>query len=93
MDDDLSLAPALQAIIEGRSLDPFAVLGRHRTASGDDGMGRQRRLRSAGAVMKGSSGSNFPVPGRGTKVWSRRILAVPARYGGGRLTLMSEVKG
>src|SRR5215472_3678095 len=35
MDDDLSLAPALQAVIEGRSLDPFAVLGRHRSASGD----------------------------------------------------------
>ena len=34
MDDDLSLAPALQAVIEGRSLDPFAVLGRHGTASG-----------------------------------------------------------
>lgn len=33
MDDDLSLAPALQAVIEGRSLDPFAVLGRHRMAS------------------------------------------------------------
>jgi len=35
MDDDLSLAPELWAVIEGRSLDPFAVLGRHRTASGD----------------------------------------------------------
>jgi 1,4-alpha-glucan branching enzyme len=35
MDEDLSLAPELSAVIEGRSLDPFAVLGRHRTASGD----------------------------------------------------------
>ena len=35
MDDDLSLAPSLQAVIEGRSLDPFAVLGRHGTPSGD----------------------------------------------------------
>jgi 1,4-alpha-glucan branching enzyme len=35
MNDDLSLAPELWAVIEGRSLDPFAVLGRHRTASGD----------------------------------------------------------
>src|SRR5712692_7467053 len=35
MDDDLSLVPELWAVIEGRSLDPFAVLGRHRTASGD----------------------------------------------------------
>ena len=35
MDEDLRVAPALQAVIDGRSLDPFAVLGRHRTASGD----------------------------------------------------------
>jgi len=35
MDEDLSLAPVLQAVIEGRSLDPFAVLGRHAAASGD----------------------------------------------------------
>ena len=35
MDEDLSLGPALQAVIEGRSLDPFAVLGRHRSAFGD----------------------------------------------------------
>ena len=35
MDDDLSRAPALQAIVEGRGRDPFAVLGRHGTASGD----------------------------------------------------------
>ena len=35
MDDDLTLAPALEAVIEGRSLDPFAVLGRQSTASGD----------------------------------------------------------
>jgi 1,4-alpha-glucan branching enzyme len=34
MDDDLSLVSALQAIVEGRSTDPFAVLGRHSTASG-----------------------------------------------------------
>src|SRR6266478_4929950 len=35
MNEDPRTAPALQAVIEGRSLDPFAVLGRHRTASGD----------------------------------------------------------
>jgi 1,4-alpha-glucan branching enzyme len=35
MDEDLRVAPALQAVIDGRSLDPFAVLGRHRIASGD----------------------------------------------------------
>ena len=35
MDDDLSLVPALQAVIDGRSLDPFAVLGRHAAPSGD----------------------------------------------------------
>jgi 1,4-alpha-glucan branching enzyme len=36
MDDEPGLGPAaLQAVIDGRSLDPFAVLGRHRTASGD----------------------------------------------------------
>jgi 1,4-alpha-glucan branching enzyme len=35
MDEDPAVAPALQAVIEGRSLDPFATLGRHRTASGD----------------------------------------------------------
>src|SRR5580693_3291489 len=35
MDDDLRLAPALQAVIEGRSGDPFAVLGRHGTESGE----------------------------------------------------------
>jgi 1,4-alpha-glucan branching enzyme len=35
MDEDLRVAPALQAVIDGRSLDPFAVLGRHRTDSGD----------------------------------------------------------
>jgi 1,4-alpha-glucan branching enzyme len=35
MDEEAGLAPALQAVIEGRSLDPFAVLGRHRTSSGD----------------------------------------------------------
>jgi 1,4-alpha-glucan branching enzyme len=35
MDEDPRTAPALQAVIEGRSLDPFAVLGRHRTAAGD----------------------------------------------------------
>jgi hypothetical protein len=34
MVDDLSSAPALQAVIEARSRDPFAVLGRHSTASG-----------------------------------------------------------
>ncbi len=34
MDDDLRIAPALQAVIEGRSLDPFAVLGRHVTDAG-----------------------------------------------------------
>jgi 1,4-alpha-glucan branching enzyme len=35
MDEDLRTVPALQAVIDGRSLDPFAVLGRHRTAAGD----------------------------------------------------------
>jgi len=35
MDEDVRIAPALQAVIDGRSLDPFGVLGRHRTASGD----------------------------------------------------------
>ncbi len=35
MDEDLSLVPALQAVVEGRSLDPFAVLGRHHTVSGE----------------------------------------------------------
>jgi 1,4-alpha-glucan branching enzyme len=35
MDEDPGVAPALQAVIEGRSLDPFATLGRHRAASGD----------------------------------------------------------
>ena len=35
MDDEPGLGPALQAVIDGRSLDPFAMLGRHRTASGD----------------------------------------------------------
>jgi 1,4-alpha-glucan branching enzyme len=35
MDDDPRLAPALQAVIEGRSGDPFAVLGRHGTESGE----------------------------------------------------------
>jgi 1,4-alpha-glucan branching enzyme len=35
MDDDLRIASAIQAVIEGRSLDPFAVLGRQRAASGD----------------------------------------------------------
>jgi 1,4-alpha-glucan branching enzyme len=35
MDDDPTLAPALQAVVDGRSLDPFAVLGRHRTAAGE----------------------------------------------------------
>ena len=35
MDEDPRIALALQAVIDGRSLDPFAVLGRHRTASGD----------------------------------------------------------
>jgi 1,4-alpha-glucan branching enzyme len=35
MDEDLRLAPALRAAIEGRSLDPFAVLGRHRVADGE----------------------------------------------------------
>ncbi|HZT88046.1 MAG TPA: 1,4-alpha-glucan branching protein GlgB [Stellaceae bacterium] len=29
MNDDPRLGPALQAVVEGRSLDPFAVLGRH----------------------------------------------------------------
>ena len=35
MDDDLSLVPALQAIVEARNADPFAVLGRHSAPSGD----------------------------------------------------------
>jgi 1,4-alpha-glucan branching enzyme len=35
VDEDLSLLPALQAVVEGRSLDPFAVLGRHHTVSGE----------------------------------------------------------
>ncbi len=35
MDEDPRIALTLQAVIDGRSLDPFAVLGRHRTASGD----------------------------------------------------------
>src|ERR1700722_8480696 len=35
MDDDLGLAPALQAVIDGCSLDPFGVLGRHRTNAGE----------------------------------------------------------
>ena len=35
MDEEPGIAPALQAVIDGRSLDPFAVLGRHRTASGN----------------------------------------------------------
>jgi 1,4-alpha-glucan branching enzyme len=35
VNDDLSLTPALQAVVEARSLDPFAVLGRHGDAAGD----------------------------------------------------------
>jgi 1,4-alpha-glucan branching enzyme len=34
MDDELRLAPAIQAVIDGRSLDPFAVLGRHAAEDG-----------------------------------------------------------
>jgi 1,4-alpha-glucan branching enzyme len=34
MDEEPGIAPALQAVIDGRSLDPFAVLGPHRTVSG-----------------------------------------------------------
>jgi len=33
--DDPRLSTALQAVAEGRSLDPFAVLGRHPTPTGD----------------------------------------------------------
>ena len=33
--DDPRLSTALQAVAEGRSLDPFAVLGRHFMPSGD----------------------------------------------------------
>ena len=35
MDEEPRTAAALQAVVEGRSLDPFAVLGRHRAISGD----------------------------------------------------------
>ncbi|MBV9553534.1 MAG: 1,4-alpha-glucan branching protein GlgB [Alphaproteobacteria bacterium] len=35
MDDGPALSPDLQAVVEGRSLDPFAVLGRHRTPDGE----------------------------------------------------------
>jgi 1,4-alpha-glucan branching enzyme len=35
MPDDPRLSTALRAVAEGRSLDPFAVLGRHSTPSGD----------------------------------------------------------
>jgi 1,4-alpha-glucan branching enzyme len=35
MDEEPTLSAMLQAVAEGRSLDPFAVLGRHRTGSGD----------------------------------------------------------
>ena len=35
MDDEPGLAPALAEIVEGRSADPFAVLGRHRGPIGD----------------------------------------------------------
>jgi 1,4-alpha-glucan branching enzyme len=35
MDEEPRIAPALQAVIDGRSLDPFAVLGPHRSVSGD----------------------------------------------------------
>ena len=34
MPDDLGIAPAIQAVIDGRSGDPFAVLGRHPTEDG-----------------------------------------------------------
>jgi 1,4-alpha-glucan branching enzyme len=34
MDEDLRPAPAIQAVIDGRSGDPFAVLGRHETEPG-----------------------------------------------------------
>ena len=34
MGDDPRIAPAIQAVIDGRSLDPFAVLGRHETEAG-----------------------------------------------------------
>jgi len=34
MDEDPRIALTLQAVIDGRSLDPFAVLGPHRTVSG-----------------------------------------------------------
>ena len=33
--DDPRLSTALQAVAEGRSLDPFTVLGRHSMPSGD----------------------------------------------------------
>ena len=46
MDEDVRIAPALQAVIDGRSLDPFGVLGRHRTASGDIVRESWRRARS-----------------------------------------------
>jgi len=35
MAEEARIAAALQAVIDGRSIDPFAVLGPHRTASGD----------------------------------------------------------
>jgi len=35
MADDPALATALQAVIDGRSADPFGVLGRHRTDDGE----------------------------------------------------------
>jgi hypothetical protein len=35
MAEEARIAAALQAVIDGRSLDPFAMLGPHRTASGD----------------------------------------------------------
>ena len=35
MHDDPRLSTTVQAVVEGRSLDPFAVLGRHALPSGD----------------------------------------------------------
>ena len=35
MDEEPRIAQALQAVIDGRSLDPFAVLGPHRSAFGN----------------------------------------------------------
>ena len=80
MDEDLRTAPALQAVIDGRSLDPFAVLGRHRGIAHYT-VAQSKRLGLPGVDARMSSDRGQRLAVVALDAATRRVVVAPRDRG------------